>query len=117
MDIKEQLKIIISAADDKRAENIVVLDISEVSQLTDFFVIMDAGSNRQVRAITENIQDVMSENNVNYKNVEGLDQADWVLLDYLNIMVHIFDRESREFYQLERLWSDAKLVDVKELID
>lgn len=116
MDIKEQLKIIVTAADDKRAENIVAIDISQVSQLTDYFVIMEADSNRQVRAIAENIQEKMEAENIQLRKMEGLDQSNWVLLDYLNIIVHIFDKESRQFYQLERLWSDASLVDISEWI-
>lgn len=116
MDIKDQLKIIVTAADDKRAENIVAIDISQVSQLTDYFVIMEADSNRQVRAIAENIQEKMDAENIQLRKMEGLDQSNWVLLDYLNIIVHIFDKENRQFYQLERLWSDATLVDVSEWI-
>lgn len=95
------------AADDKRGSGIVVLDLRDISLMTDYFVIVDASSEAQVRAITEGIQEALEAEGVAAYRREGWEDARWVLLDYGDAVVHIFRTEDREYYDLERLWGDA----------
>lgn len=95
------------AAEDKQGENIVVLDVNKLTSLAHYFVIMHGNSDRHVRALANNIMDVMDANKNKLWHKEGLDNGQWVLLDYGPIIIHIFDKDIREFYNLERLWGDA----------
>jgi ribosome-associated protein len=112
----KQLIEIIKAADSKRAENISVLDIRQQTIIADYFVIMSAETKRQVKAIADEIQDKMKENGFTINRVEGLTEARWIVLDLGDYVVHIFDDESYEFYQLYRVWDQAEQVDVSEYI-
>ncbi|MBM7855689.1 ribosome-associated protein [Desulfohalotomaculum tongense] len=98
------------AAEEKKAHDIVVLDISGVSVICDYFIICSANSTTQVKAIAENIQDKMARQGVALKHREGLREGNWVLLDYGDVVVHIFREKERHFYNLERLWGDAEVV-------
>lgn len=95
------------AALDKKAEDPVVLDISKLTDIAHYFVVTHGNSDRQVRAIAQNIIDVMDEKDVTLWHREGMDSGQWVLLDFGTVIVHIFYREIREFYNLERLWGEA----------
>ena len=110
------LKTIIKAADSKHAANIQVLDIREISIISDYFIIMSGDTNRQVQAIANEIIDQAKKNDVVVNRVEGLSEAQWVVIDLGDYLVHIFDQESYEYYQLYRLWSNAKNIDVSDLI-
>lgn len=114
MNSKKLLQIVVQAADSKRAEEIVALDVQNISFLADYFVIMQATSDRQVKAIAENIEEKVQEAGLIVRDIEGKDAANWVLLDLGDIVVHIFKTETRQFYNLEKLWVDAPLVDVSE---
>ncbi|MDR2660954.1 MAG: ribosome silencing factor [Lactobacillaceae bacterium] len=114
--MEPQLETIIKAADAKRAENISVLNISEISIIADYFIIMSAETKRQVQAIANEIIDNLKEKNYQLDNVEGLSEARWVVIVAGDFVVHIFDQESYDFYQLYRLWEQAKQVDVSSLI-
>lgn len=116
MDSKELLELVVSAADSKRAEDIVALDVQNVSLLADYFVIMQGSSERQVKAITEAIVEKVHEAGEDVKSVEGKDGANWILLDLGDVIVHVFKEETRQFYNLEKLWSDAPLVDLSEWV-
>ncbi len=96
-----------SAAEDKQAENVVGLDVNKLTSLAHYFLIMHGNSDRHVRAIAQNIIDVLKENKNKILHLEGLDSGQWVLLDYGSVIIHIFYKEIREFYNLERLWGDA----------
>ncbi len=96
-----------AAASDKRGSGIVVLDLRQISVITDYFVIVDAGTEVQVRAIAEGIQEALVERGVTTLRREGWEDARWVLLDYGDAVVHVFRTEEREYYDLERLWGDA----------
>jgi len=111
------LETAIKAADDKRAEDIVALDMREVSLLADYFVIMSANSERQAKAIVDEIEDKLDEAGVTVRRIEGEKNSQWWLMDYGDIVVHVFLPEAREFYNLEKLWSDAPLVDVEGWIE
>jgi ribosome-associated protein len=103
------------AADDKKAADIVVQEVRKALLITDYFVIATGANNRQVDAITEAIEEALrTEAGIRPIGREGLDEQTWVLLDYGDIVVHIFQPELREFYRLESLWSDAPFVDLEE---
>lgn len=97
-------------AADRKAEDIVMLDISKVSIIADYFVIANGTSDRQVRAIAQAIDEKLGEEGINPINVEGMTDARWVLMDYGGVLVHIFDPATREFYRLEQLWTGAQPV-------
>lgn len=95
------------AANDKKAEDLVVLDVAKYTSLAHYFLITHGNSDRHVRAIAQNIMDVMKEKKMRLWHVEGMESGHWVLLDYGMVIIHIFYREVREFYNLERLWGEA----------
>ena len=95
------------AASDKKAEDPVILDVAKYTSLAHYFLITHGNSDRHVRAIAQNIIDVMKGKKVRLWHVEGMENGHWVLLDYGGVIVHIFYRDVREFYNLERLWGEA----------
>lgn len=113
---KKLVEIAVKAADAKRAEEIVVLDVHEVSLLADYFMICHATSERQINAIVEEIIEKEELEQVEVKRVEGKESARWVLIDLGDIIVHVFQSEERSFYNLEKLWSDAPMVDIRDWI-
>jgi ribosome-associated protein len=105
------LKHIVEAAVDKKAEDVLVLDLRGLCDFTDYFVICHGSNSRQVLAISEAIEDrLRAEDRLKPKHVEGRRVGDWVLMDFIDIVVHVFQDERREFFGLERLWGDAKRV-------
>ncbi len=102
-------------AQEKKGDNIVILDVGSLTPLADFFVLCSAESQRQVLAIMDAIDEGLSGHGVNPLSVEGRENALWVLMDYGDVIVHIFKREVREFYDLERLWGDAKRLPLPRL--
>lgn len=108
------LQTVVQAADSKKAHDIKALDLQGVSLMADYFVIADAPSQRQVRAIVEEIKDKAEEAGMPVVRTEGYAQSEWVLLNLGDVIVHIFASEQRDFYNLERLWSDAPYVDLTE---
>lgn len=117
MDSKSVLKIAVKAADNKRAEDMTALDMSKVSLMADYFLIMEASSSRQVQAIADEIVDQMNANNVPIKDVEGKNEASWILIDLGDVIVHVFQRDQRGHYNLEKLWSDAPEVDLGQWVE
>lgn len=97
---------------DNKANDVVVLSLKGVSDMTDFFVIASGTSDTHVRALGEHIQEGLRKDGASAHHVEGLQQGRWVLLDYVDFVVHLFHPSLRSFYQLERLWSDAQVVPV-----
>ena len=116
MDSKELLETVVKAADSKRAEEIVALDLENVSLLADYFVIMQANSERQVKAIADEIEEKVAAAGVQVRDIEGKNAANWVLLDFGDVVVHVFRTETRQFYNLEKLWAEAPLVDVSDWV-
>jgi len=111
-DIKQQVSIALSAAKDKKAEDITVLELGkESSAFTDYFVICSGSNPRQVKAIADEVDERLSRQGFEPNHREGYDQAEWVLLDYVDFVVHIFSSKARGFYDLERLWKSAKRID------
>lgn len=105
----------VAAALDKKAESLLVLDLRALSDVTDFFVICHGTSDRQILAIVDNIEEQLRrDRGVRPAHVEGRGSAEWVLMDYIDFVVHVFVEEKRGFYRLERLWGDAPQIDVPE---
>lgn len=102
------------AAQEKKATEVIALDVSERLVLTDVFVIASGSNERQVRAIADSVDEAMSRQGVQLLRREGLQEAHWVLLDYGYVVVHIQSEEDRQFYALERLWADAPVVEIPE---
>ncbi len=98
------------AAEDKKAEEVVVIDVAKQTSLANYFIITHGNSDPHVRAIATHITDVLESKKIRRLRVEGMDNGQWVLLDFGSVIVHIFLREIREFYSLERLWGDAPRV-------
>lgn len=117
MDSKELLQLTVEAADDKRADDIVALDVAEVSLMADYFVILSADSKRQVQAIADNIVEFVRKAGSDVKSVEGRTAGEWVLIDAGDVIVHVFQKDARAHYNLEKLWSDAPLVDVDQWVN
>lgn len=109
---KTLLEITYKALDDKRGEDIVVLNMQNISLLADYFIICHGNSDRQVQAMAREVQEKAEENGFPVKRVEGFDTARWILVDLGDVVVHIFHKDERAFYNLERLWGDAPQLDV-----
>lgn len=114
-EIKKNLRLIIDALEDKKAENIQVIDISEISIVADYFVITNGSNRSQIQALSDNVEEKLAAGKIYPKNIEGYPTANWILMDYGDILVHIFDVESRDFYDLEHMWRDGKHVEIDEL--
>jgi len=106
------LKIAVKAADDKRAEDIMALNMKGISLIADYFIICHANSDKQVQAIAKEMKEKAEENGYNVKRMEGFDEGRWILIDLGDVVAHVFHREERSYYKLERLWGDAPLEDV-----
>ncbi len=117
MNSYELMKQIVNAADDRKAQDISILKIDELTTLCDYFVICSGTSTPHVNAIYEEIDEKLSETGVHPASKQGVGNPGWVLLDYGDVIVHIFNEASREFYSIERLWSDAEQINVENLID
>ncbi|MDO0874131.1 ribosome silencing factor [Carnobacterium divergens] len=114
---EEILEIAVKAADDKRAEDIMAMDVRNISILADYFVVMHGNSEKQVEAIVNEIVDQEEMAKVEVKRIEGRDSAKWMLIDLGDVVVHVFHYSERSFYNLEKLWSDAPLVDISKMVD
>lgn len=108
-ELKNNLSVIIDALKDKKAENIQTIDISEISIVADYFVITNGINKNQIQALSDNVEEKLAEQKVIPKNIEGYNTANWILMDYGDIIVHIFDKENRGFYDLERMWGEGKI--------
>ncbi len=111
----EMIKVIYNAIDDKLGEEIKIICIDEISSLAEYFVIANGKNPNQVRAIADSVEDACAKNDIELLHSEGYRGRDWVLLDYGKVIVHVFDDESRTFYNLERIWGDGKTIDIDSL--
>lgn len=115
MESREMAKLAVKALEDKKGEEIRIIDISKVSVLADYFIIANGSNRSQVQALSDNVAEMLGRAGVNAKQVEGYETANWVLLDFGDVIVHVFDKENRLFYDLERIWRDGKLIEADSL--
>ncbi|RMF68070.1 MAG: ribosome silencing factor [Calditrichaeota bacterium] len=99
---------------EKKATDVLILDLRPLSSMTDYFVICTGETNTQVKAISEHISEKLKKDRIRPLHIEGLLSQEWVLLDYVSVVVHVFQPHKREFYNLERLWGDAETVEVRD---
>lgn len=107
MESKQKALFVVDLARDKKAEDMVVLDMRKLSSITDFFVIVTASSARRAQAITDNIEEGLLKSGGMLSSIEGYREAKWIIIDAYDVVVHTFDSRAREFYNLESLWGDA----------
>lgn len=105
--MQEILKILYDKLDDKQAEDIVILDVKNITSIADYFVIASADNERKVKAIADEAEECLEKNGLVVKSKEGFDTSKWILLDFGDIIVHIFKNEERDFYNIEKIWKDA----------
>lgn len=112
---KEMVKLAVKALEEKKAEDIRVIDIREISTIADFFVIANGTNQNQLQAMRDAVDEDLYKAGYHTKQVEGNSNSSWVLMDYNDIIVHIFSKEDRLFYDLERMWTDGKTIELSEL--
>ena len=111
----EIARLAIRALEDKKAEEIKTIDISEVSVIADYFIIANGTNRSQIQALSDHVEETLGKAGVPLRQIEGYQNANWVLLDFHDVIIHIFDKENRLFYDLERIWRDGNLVEKVDL--
>ena len=99
---------------EKKATNIKIFDVKKITSITDYFIICNSGSEPQTKAILNHISQTLKKKGIKPINIEGQDRLEWVLIDYFNYIVHIFSEEKRTFYDIDRLWADAKITKIED---
>ena len=107
----KKLKILVDFLNTKKTSSLKVLDISKISIIADYFVIVSVPTQKNVEALDSEICDLMEKNNYELRNKEGV-HSKWVLIDYNNIIIHLFDDDYKDFYNLDKLWADAEIVEI-----
>lgn len=111
METKEIALMAVNALEDKKAEDIRIIDISQISTIADYFIIADGSNKSQIQAMADNVSELLGRAGVTVRQIEGYQSANWILMDFQDIIIHIFDRENRLFYDLERIWRDGVLIE------
>lgn len=111
----EMAKLACKALEDKKAKDVKVIDIREVSVMADYFIIASGTNQNQVQAMVDNVDEALGRAGYEASHVEGYRNSNWILMDYKDIIVHVFDEENRLFYDLERIWRDGKEISPEEL--
>lgn len=114
---KEMVTLACRALEDKKGKEIKVIDIHEVSTIADYFVIASGSNQNQVQAMVDNVDEQLGRAGYEAKQVEGTKNSAWILMDYGDVIIHVFDEENRLFYDLERIWRDGKELDVSEFLE
>lgn len=112
---KEMARLAMEALEDKKADDIRVIDISEVSVIADYFLIAGGSNRNQIQALCDNVEEKLERSGYPCRQKEGYDTANWILMDFGDVIVHIFDRENRLLYDLERIWRDGRQVETESL--
>ena len=107
----EIARLAIKALEDKKAEEIKTIDISEVSVIADYFITANGTNRSQIQALSDHVEETLGKAGVPLRQIEGYQNANWVLLDFHDVIIHIFDKENRLFYDLERIWRDGKQIE------
>lgn len=113
---KEMAQIACKALEEKKGEDIKVIDIHDVSVIADYFIIASGSNQNQVQAMVDNVEEKLGRAGFEPKQIEGTKNSSWILMDYGDLIVHVFDEENRLFYDLERIWRDGKVLDAEEFI-
>ncbi|MGC4375959.1 ribosome silencing factor [Fictibacillus sp. Mic-4] len=113
---QELVELVVKTVDDKKAEDIIVLDMKGISLVADYFLICHGNSEKQVQAIAKELKDVSMEHQIPLRRMEGFDQARWVLVDLGDVVAHIFHRDDRSYYNLEKLWGDAPQLNINKML-
>ncbi|MBQ2890599.1 MAG: ribosome silencing factor [Clostridia bacterium] len=113
---KETVDKIVKILDSKKAKDIVALKVDTLTTITDYFVILTGGSSTQVQSLADNLEEELLKEGIHAKNREGYNTAEWILLGFNDVIVHIFKQETREFYNLEHIWKDAENVDLSHIV-
>ena len=113
----EQAKETAKILSEKKGLDIKVIEISDVSVIADYMVIATGNSSTHVKALDDEVEEQLDNMGVSVSHVEGYRSNSWILLDYIDIIVHVFSNEAREYYDLERLWEDGKVIDISNIID
>ena len=116
MTAKEIAKIAVNALEDRKAEDVTVIDISEISPIADYFIIANGTNQNQLQAMKDAADEALYKAGVKVQQVEGNQSSTWILMDYGDLIVHLFDEENRLFYDLERIWRDGKTLDMEEFL-
>lgn len=111
--MEQTIKAVYNALDDKKGIDIKVLDISEISVMADYFIIASGSNKSQVQALADNVEEEMLKLDIHSRQVEGYPSGNWILMDYGDFIVHVFNQDDRLFYDLERIWKDGKLVEIE----
>lgn len=106
------LKTIVDKLSEKKGEDIKVIDISEISIMADYFIIVNGNNINQVHALADYIEDELAKMSIKADHIEGYGNANWILMDFKDFIIHIFDKESRNFYDLEHIWKGGKIVEI-----
>ena len=114
---KEMARIACKDIDDKKGQDIKVIDIHNVSVIADYFVIASGTNSNQVQAIVDNVEEQLGRAGYEAKQIEGNRSSSWILMDYGDVIIHVFDEENRLFYDLERIWRDGKVLDMDEFLE
>ncbi len=116
-DSRKMAAIAVEALQDKKAIDLKVIDIKDVSVMADYFIIVSGSNKNQVQALADNAEEMLGKAGYNPRQVEGYRSANWILMDYQDIIIHIFSEEDRLFYDLERIWRDGKTIALEELVE
>lgn len=117
MDIsREMAKTVCHALNEKKAEDLRVIEISEISPLADYFIIATGANTNQIQAMVDAVEEALTIAGYSPRQIEGNRNSTWILMDYRDIIVHIFSKEDRLFYDLEKIWTDGKRIEVDELV-
>lgn len=115
MTSKEMAKTALKGLEDKKAEDIRVIDISAVSVMADYFIIASGKNHNQVQAMADSVEEKLQKVGIHPRQIEGYQTANWILMDFNDIIVHVFNEEDRMFYNLEKIWLDGKMIDPADL--
>lgn len=116
IDLRKQVSEAISACQEKKAEELTILELEKDSgAFTDYFVVCSGANSRQIQAIADEVEERLKKTGLRPNNIEGYKQAEWVLLDYVDFVVHVFSEKARKYYDLERLWKSAKKLEPADL--
>ena len=112
---KEMTRIAVAAMEEKKAQDVKIIDIEHISTLADYFVIASGTNRNQVQAMADNVEEMLGKAGFEPKQIEGYQNANWILMDYGDVVLHLFDEENRLFYDLERIWRDGKLIGIEQI--